>query len=180
MHSLIIKAHPRADGFSHRIAESYKEKVEKSGNTALILDLCNAENFQEYVSFADATHITEDETTQKMQKLISEADELVWIFPVWWFDAPAVMKNFWDRNFTSGFAFRYHPNGAGWDKLLTGKITKVFATAGGPGWLIGFFMGLIWKMGRFGFVGMKTTSFKVFGNFPKQTEETKQKFLKNL
>lgn len=179
MHSLIIKAHPRADGFTHKIAQSYKEKAEKSGNTALILDLCDTENFQDYVTFVDTNRITEDESTKKMQKLISEADELVWIFPVWWFDAPAVMKNFWDRNFTSGFAFRYNPNGKT-DKLLTGKTTKLYATAGGPGFIIGFFMGLIWKMGRFAFVGLKTTTFKVFGTFPKRSEEEKQAFLDTL
>jgi hypothetical protein len=33
-----------------------------------------------------------------------------------------------------------------------GKMTKLYATAGGPGFIIGFFMGLIWKMGRFAFV----------------------------
>ena len=29
MNTLIIKAHPRTDGFTHRIAESYKSKMEK-------------------------------------------------------------------------------------------------------------------------------------------------------
>ena len=161
MHSLIIKAHPRADGFTHRIADVYKAKAEKSGNTAIILDLYNAENFQDYATFVDGSHIAEDESTKRMQKLISEANELVWIFPVWWFDAPAVMKNFWDRNFTSGFAFRYNSNGKT-DKLLIGKTTKLYVTAGGPGFIIGFFMGLIWKMGRFAFVGLKPTVFQVF------------------
>ena len=84
MHILIIKAHPRADGFSHRIAEKYKMKQKSLGNTVELLELTDKENFQEYATFVDAT----------------QADELVWIFPVWWMDAPAVMKNFWDRNFT--------------------------------------------------------------------------------
>lgn len=179
MHTLIIKAHPRADGFTHRIALAYKSKMEKSGQSTTILDLCEKENFQDYVTFVDTNRITEDDTTKRMQKLISEADEIVWIFPVWWFDAPAVMKNFWDRNFTSGFAFRYKPNGKV-DKLLTGKTTKVFATAGGPGFIIGFFMGLIWKLGRFGFVWLKPTRFTVFWSFPKRSEEEKQQFLDTL
>ncbi len=179
MHSLIIKAHPRVDGFTHIIAETYKEKSEKSGNTATILDLCDPANFQEYATFGDGNHIIEDESTKKMQELIRAADELVWVFPVWWMDAPAVMKNFWDRNFTSGFAFRYNPDGKV-DKLLPGKTTKVFATAWGPGWIIGFFMGLIWKLWRFGFVGLKTTSFRVLGSFPKKTEIEKSDFLNSL
>ena len=128
MHSLIIKAHPRSDGFTHQIAESYRTKQEKSGHTVTVLDLCDPKNAQEYASFIDMSHIREDDTTRAMQKLISEADELVWVFPVWWMDCPAIMKNFWDRNFTSGFAFRYRENGKV-DKLLAGKTTKVFSTA---------------------------------------------------
>ena len=179
MHSLIIKAHPRADGFTHQIAETYKKKQEEQGNTATILDLCATENAQSYVEFISTNRIVEDETTKKMQTLIAQADELVWIFPVWWMDCPAIMKNFWDRNFTSGFAFQYNENGKV-DKLLTGKTTKVFATSWAPGFIIGFFVGLIWKLGRFGFVGLKTTDFRIFGNFPKRTEDEKKRFLNNL
>jgi NAD(P)H dehydrogenase (quinone) len=180
MHTLIIKAHPRASGFSHRIAETYKNKQEQLGNTVEILELTQAENIQSFPVFADENHLVEDETTKRMQEKITQADELVFIFPVWWFDAPAIMKNWIDRNFTSGFAFRYRPDGKWWDKLLSGKTAKVFATAWGPGWLIGFFMGLIWKLGRFGFVGLKSTAFKVLGNFPKLTEVQKQAFLNTL
>lgn len=179
MHSLIIKAHPRTDGFTHKIAETYKKKQEEQGNTVTLLDLCAPENIQSYTEMISASRIVEDETTKKMQELIKNADEIVWVFPVWWMDCPAIMKNFWDRNFTSWFAFKYNENGKV-DKLLTGKTTKVYATAGGPGFIIGFLMGLIWKLWRFGFIGLKTTDFRVFGNFPKRTEEEKQKFLNLL
>ncbi len=179
MHSLIIKAHPRKNGFTHEIAESYKAKQEKLGHTATILDLCDPKNQQAYVTFIDTNHIVEDEMTKSMQGLIREADELVWIFPVWWMDCPAIMKNFWDRNFTSGFAFRYTENGKV-EKYLSDKTAKIYATAGWPGSIIGFFMGLIWKIGRFGFLGIKVKVFKVLGNFPKKTEAEKLKFLDTL
>lgn len=161
MHSLIIKAHPRADGFTHTIAETYKQKQEERGNTVTILDLYAPENAQSYTEFVSTNRLLEDESTKRMQDLIQNAQEIVWVFPVWWFDCPAVMKNFWDRNFTTGFAFTYGKDGTV-NKLLSGKTTKLYATAGGPGWLIGFFMGLIWKMGRFAFIGLKTTDYKVF------------------
>jgi len=179
MHSLIITAHPRASGFTHRIAESYQKKQISLGHTVELIDLCHPDNAQSYAEFVDESHLIEDESTKRMQEKISKADELVWIFPVWWMDAPAIMKNFWDRNFTSDFAFRYLTGGKV-EKLISEKTNKVYATAGGPGAIIGFFMGLIWKMGRFGFLGMKTTTFKVLGNFPKRTEAEKLKFLETL
>jgi putative NADPH-quinone reductase len=103
----------------------------------------------------------------------------VWIFPVWWMDAPAVMKNFWDRNFTWGFAYKTHPDGK-IDRLLKWKTAKVFATAWGPAWIIGFLLGLIWKQGRFGFVWIKTTDFRVFKNTPLTNEKEKNTFLQSL
>lgn len=128
MHSLIIKAHPRPSGFTHRIAEAYSKQQKALGNTVEILDLCLPENRQDYPVFIDENHFLEDASTKRMQAMITGADELVFVFPVWWFDCPAVMKNWVDRNFTSGFAFRYNPDGKV-DKLLSGKNAKVFATA---------------------------------------------------
>ena len=128
MHTLIIKAHPRGDGFSHDIAARYEEQAKSHGNTVEILELTDKENYQDYATFVSPTRTLEDESTKRMQEKIAKADELVWIFPVWWMDCPAVMKNFWDRNFTSGFAFRYNDTGKV-DRLLTGKTAKVYATA---------------------------------------------------
>lgn len=117
MNILVIKSHPRASGFSHQIAETYKKKQELAGNTVEILDLTLAENQQSYSSFSDETHLMEDDSTKRMQEKITWADELVFVFPVWWFDCPAIMKNWIDRNFTSGFAYK-HENGEA-KKLLT-------------------------------------------------------------
>lgn len=179
MNILVITSHPRPSGFTHRIASSYASKQKTLGNTVEILDLCLPENQQSYASFIDESHLVDDDTTRRMQEKITWANELIFVFPVWWMDAPAVMKNWIDRNFTSGFAFKYNPNGKV-DKLLTGKTVKLFATAGGPGGIIGFFLGLIWKMGRFGFVGLKPTAFRVLGGFTKRTEEEKVQFLEKL
>ena len=128
MHTLIIKAHPRKDGFSHEIARRYKEQQRLRGNTSEILDLMESDNFQDYATFSSPTQIREDSTTKKMQEKIKNADEIVWIFPVWWMDRPAVMKNFWDRNFTPGFAYTKNTEGKT-VRLLKGKTAKVFATA---------------------------------------------------
>ena len=54
---------------------------------------------------------------------IKEADEIVFCFPVWWGDAPAILKNWLDYNFTSGFAFKYDPIGV--IKLLKGTIIVI-------------------------------------------------------
>ena len=44
---------------------------------------------------------------KKYQKMIKESDRLIFIYPVWWYNSPAIMKGFFDRVFTSGFAYNF-------------------------------------------------------------------------
>lgn len=72
------------------------------------------------------------EKQARVQKLLSEYDEYAFFFPVWWGGMPAILKNFFDINFSSGFAFRFVPGKAFPDKLLLGKSAKVFYHCDAP------------------------------------------------
>ncbi|WP_257391409.1 NAD(P)H-dependent oxidoreductase [Cytobacillus gottheilii] len=45
------------------------------------------------------------ELVKEYQKKLSQATELIFIFPVWWWDLPAILKSFIDKVMLSGFAF---------------------------------------------------------------------------
>jgi len=47
------------------------------------------------------------ETTKKYRELISLSTNIVFIFPVWWFRAPAILEGFLDKVFVPGFAYRF-------------------------------------------------------------------------
>lgn len=67
---------------------------------------------------------------KEYRQKVSEADKLIFIFPTWWQGAPAIVKGFFDRVFSAGFAFKYEnglPKG-----LLKGKRAAVFSATGGP------------------------------------------------
>jgi NAD(P)H dehydrogenase (quinone) len=55
----------------------------------------------------DQKEVIVDTKTSLMQQKITWADELIFVFPIWWGSMPAVMKNWIDVNFLGGFAFRY-------------------------------------------------------------------------
>ena len=48
---------------------------------------------------------TSDELVKKYQKYIKESDEIVFIFPIWWNNVPAMLKGFFDKVFIKEFAF---------------------------------------------------------------------------
>jgi putative NADPH-quinone reductase len=123
--------------------------------------------------------MSNDPITKKIQEKILAADELVFIFPIWWGDAPAIMKNFIDSNFQSGFAFRYENNKS--IGLLKGKSARIIATSGGPAFFYKLFLHiqLLWNLNRIGFCGIKQKSFTVLGNMDRANTD-KEVYLKEI
>lgn len=178
MKILIVTAHPSKFGFTHKIAETYKNERISCGDRVEILDLYAKENRQDFLVFEEIKNMPEDPTVIEMQGKITQADEMVFIFPLWWYGEPAIMKNFWDKNFTARYAYRYiegKPVG-----LLTGKTARVFFTSDGPWyyqWLLLQPVRNIWWLTRLRFCGIKLKSFTVFGSMRTRSEANRKKLL---
>jgi len=181
MKTLIITAHPSKFGFTHRIAEVYANAKKENGEEVEILDLYKPENRQEYLIFEDVRKIAEDPSVKRMQEKISASDELVFVFPLWWYGEPAIMKNFWDKNFAAHYAYQYvdgRPVG-----LLGGKTARVFFTSDGPWyyqWILLQPLRTIWWLTRLRFCGIKMKSFTVFDVMRKRDEKSKTKLLEKV
>jgi NAD(P)H dehydrogenase (quinone) len=61
---------------------------------------------------------------------ITKANLIIFVFPIWWFSVPAILKGWFDRVLAMGVAWdsgRIYENG-----LLRGKQAMLVASAGGP------------------------------------------------
>jgi len=119
---------------------------------------------------------------EKIQEKILWADELVFFFPLWWGDMPAILKNFFDCNFTVGFAYKFEgkllPR-----KLLSGKIARVFITADGSKlfqYLLCFPLKKILQYVVLGFCGVKVSSFLLFDRMMKRDETSRLQLLQQF
>ena len=174
MKVLIVTAHPASYGFTHKIANRYKHAKEERGHEVFIMDLYKKKYAQPFLDFEDIKKDTKPTATTRMiQEKIVWADEVVFVFPVWWFGAPAVLKNFLDQNFTSGFAFKYNKQGIR-AELLEGRTARIFATADGPWWvylLFRFSAFMRWRHGVLGFCGIDLKTFDIFADMFRHKDE---------
>lgn len=179
MNKLVVTANPSSKWFTHKIAEKYIQLSSEKWDTIELLNLYTTDLKQDFLSFEDKSDWGKSEISIKIQTKISWADELVFIFPIWWWDAPAIMKNFIDCNFTPGFAFKYVE--WKWVWLLQGKSARIIVTSGAPSFLykVIFHIQFFWKLSRIGFCWIKQKSFTVFGNIDR-TKTNRDKYLDEI
>jgi NAD(P)H dehydrogenase (quinone) len=109
MHALVILDHPWQGSFNHAIMQRVVETLESNSYTVDVLDL-HWENFDP-VFHADELAVYKqgkflDPKVGEYQQRTAQADQLVFIFPVWWEVMPALLKGWLDKVFLPGWAFR--------------------------------------------------------------------------
>ncbi|MEI6711191.1 MAG: NAD(P)H-dependent oxidoreductase [bacterium] len=65
------------------------------------MDLYQTELKIDFLRFEQQSDLKQPNSIQEaLQAKITAADELVFIFPVWWVNMPAILKNFFDTVLT--------------------------------------------------------------------------------
>lgn len=130
---LIINGHPNPNSYCNALANAYQKGAKLGGNEAELLNLKDLK-----FNLIDIRAELEPDLINA-QKLITWANHIVVIHPVWWGSVPALLKAFFDRALTSGFAFKHRENSHLWDKLLSGKTGHLIYTADTPTWVYRLF-----------------------------------------
>lgn len=109
MHALVVVTHPVSDSFSHAMAERVIDGIVKTGHTAELADIA-AEGFDPRFTVDDyraykrqAGPVPED--VRREQERIERADALVFVFPVYWWSLPGLLKGWFDRILTAGWGY---------------------------------------------------------------------------
>jgi NAD(P)H dehydrogenase (quinone) len=130
---LIINGHPDKESLCFALAESYKKGADTNGDQCQLIHLIDLK-FNPILAHGYRLVSELEPDLLKIQKDISNADHLVFVYPNWWATFPALLKGFFDRVFIPNFAFKYHEKGLLWDKLLKGKTARLIVTMDTPRW----------------------------------------------
>lgn len=111
MKVLIVYCHPSHHSFTYQVKEHFVRGLKEAKHEYEVIDLY-AENFNsdigesEYLRDAfydDKQDIPDD--VKKYQEIINRNDAIVFIYPVFWTEAPSKLVGWFQRVWTYGFAY---------------------------------------------------------------------------
>lgn len=108
MNVLTVIAHPVPTSFNHAIRQEVEAGLAEAGHEVKVADLY-AEGFQPAMIEADFAQFTGDPlpiAIQAEQARVEWSDAMIFIFPLWWWSMPAIMKGWIDRVMSYGFAWK--------------------------------------------------------------------------
>ena len=111
MHVFIVYAHPSDDSFTKVARDEFIKGLESAGHTYEVSDLCkmrfnsemSAEEYDREANYRTELPIPPDVSEE--QKKINRSQAIVFIYPVFWTEAPAKLVGWFDRVWTYGFAY---------------------------------------------------------------------------
>lgn len=179
----ILLAHPNPESFNHAVCDAFVKGLKTAGSEIKINDL-HASGFNPIMAGNDFNQFTEKarmpEDIIAEQAKVDWADALALIYPVWWNEAPAILKGWIDRVLTKGWAYDITPEGK-FLALLKLKKVIIFNTADNPETLLeaqGLNQAarLTKDLGTFGFCGVQSVTHHILGNVSTD-QEGRLKFL---
>ncbi len=130
---LIIFAHPdNKKSHNAAVLQYVKSRLKANGKEFTVIDLY-AEKFDPIIRIVNFDVPGGFEEVKDYQGLIRKSDRLIFIYPVWFYNMPAILKGFVERVFTSGFAYDFSMGVDGkpvHTKKLVGKNAVVINTFG--------------------------------------------------
>jgi NAD(P)H dehydrogenase (quinone) len=130
---LILNGHPDKESFCHELALAYKRGADQSKADCSLINLIDLK-FDPILHYGYRKRTDLEPDLINIQHEILKSDHLVFVYPTWWGNYPALLKGFIDRVFLPKFAFKYRDNSLLWDKLLKGKSARLIVTMDTPKW----------------------------------------------
>lgn len=178
---LIINGHPDKASFNHALTEAYQEGASKTDAQLSVIHIADLK-FNPNLEFGYRQRMTlEPDLVDAIEKL-KRADHLVWVFPMWWYGYPAIMKGFIDRTFLPGITFQPIPGKPLPKKLFKGKTSRIIVTADTPRWYDWLYMGSPtlnqFKKGTLEFCGISPVKVTYIAPMKDSSADFRQKWLK--
>ena len=183
MKVLIVFTHPNSNSFNHALLDKISAGLKQSGHEIKVKNLYQ-EKFDPVLNTEDLTQLHSGEKPARIakeQKELLWAEGLVFIYPLWWFTPPAMLKGWFDVVLSNGVAFEYSSAGA--KGLLKHKKALVMITAGANEeyFVENDSLEMSYRPitdGTLGFCGIENVTQKIYYDIVNRSDEERAEILK--
>lgn len=180
---MIVVGHPHADSYCEALGEAYRRGAEAGGHQAQVFVLARMK-FDAILreGYRGEQPLEPDLVTAR--QALKTSDHLVFIFPLWCGDMPAILKGFIERVLQPDL-LAIHAAGfkADW-KVLKGKSARVIMTMGMPGWFYRWYFGAhalkILRRNILHFSGVKPVRSLIYGMIEAVSDDTRKEWLREV
>jgi putative NADPH-quinone reductase len=128
---LIILGHPAhaRQSFCEALAVAYQEGAQKAGHEAQLVRVARL-RFDPVLHEGYEGNQPPEPDIADAQEKVRWAEHLVIVYPMWEYMIPALLKGFFERTFTPGFAYALKSKNPRRNGLLGGKSVRLIQTTG--------------------------------------------------
>ncbi|MDT8344891.1 MAG: NAD(P)H-dependent oxidoreductase [Thermohalobaculum sp.] len=123
----VIVGHPRKGSFCEALGDAYAQGAREAGREVEVIRLAEL-SFDPILHGGYGGDQPLEPDLSAAQAAIGAARHSVWIWPMWFGSAPALMKGFIERVFQMGWAAEKIPGPPWYRPLLTGRSARVIVT----------------------------------------------------
>jgi NAD(P)H dehydrogenase (quinone) len=179
----IVVGNPQQDSYSAALGEAYLRGAESGGHEAKLFLLARM-NFDAILREGYHREQPLEPDLVTARQALQASDHLVFIFPLWAGDMPAIMKGFIERVLQPDLLAIQRGGGTGSWKIFKGKSARIIMTMGMPGWFYRWYYGAhalkLLRRNVLHLIGVKPVRSTIYGMIEAVSDETRKEWLREV
>lgn len=179
----IVVGNPMRDSYSEALGQAYLRGAQSGGHEAKLFLLARM-NFDAILREGYRREQPLEPDLVAARQVLKASDHLVFVFPLWCGDMPALMKGFIERVLQPDLlAIQGSHDKASWS-IFQGKSARIIMTMGMPGWFYWWYYGAhalkLLKRNILHFTGVTPVRSTVYGMVVGVGDEKRQQWLREV
>jgi len=179
----IVVGHPRRGSYCEALGKAYLRGAQSGGHQAQLFLLAHM-NFDPVLREGYAREQVLEPDLVAARHALQACDHMVFVFPLWCGDMPAIMKGFIERVLQPDLLAIQAAGGKGDWKVLKGKSAHIIMTMGMPGWFYRWYFGAhalkLFRRNILHFTGVSPVRSTVYGMIETVSDDTRKEWLREV